>query len=318
MRGIANTGFPTLTAIKAPVTACEVDSMKVSLMLIGDKVYKRLPCYNFYIMLPILVSLGPIKIYSYGLFMAVGVFLSLYWWWKIGRDEHWEEISLFDSFFLFLLIYLIAGRGGYVVTHMGDLDTWYRMIAILAYPGINVVVGLVAGLGFLILFARAKGWEVWKALDSLVVALSLGIIFAGFGGLLNGSTPGIAAAWGVVYPGQAGRVFPVDLWICLWALSTFLLVSRVRKNFRFYSWYKGEASVAKEGLAALMFGVLVGIYYLVAGWIMPPGARVWLLPNQFLLGLGVAVICGYLIYHRSGKKNQGLNLLQWLRNKGRR
>jgi hypothetical protein len=236
----------------------------------------------------------------------------------MGRDEHWEEIALFDSFFLFLLVYLVVGRAGYVILHLSDLGTWYRMIAIFAYPGINAVGGLAAGLIFLILFARAKGWEVWKALDSLVVALSLGIIFSGFGGLLNGSTPGLAVPWGVAYPGQARRVFPVDLWICLWALVTFLLVSRVRKNFRFYAWYKGEASVAREGLAALTFALLVGWYYLVSGWISQPGWRAWILPGQFLIGAGEVAAAVYLIYRRSGKKTQGLNLLQWLSNKRRK
>lgn len=269
-------------------------------------------------MLPILVSLGPVKIYSYGVLLAIGLFLSLYWWWKMGRDEHWEEIALFDSFFLFLLVYFLAGRAGYVILHLSELGTWYRMIAVLAYPGVNTVVGLVAGLIFLVLWARAKGWEGWKVLDSVVVALSLGIVFAGLGGLLNGSNPGRAVSWGLAYPGPAGRVFPVDLWIWLWALVTFLVVSRVRKNFRFYAWYKGEASTAQEGLAALVFGLLVGIYYLVVGWMLPPGWRLWVLPGQFVAGLVVVVICGYLIYQRTGKKNQSLNLLQWLRNKGRK
>ena len=268
-------------------------------------------------MWPILVSLGSVKIYSYGVLLAIGLFLSLYWWWKMGRDEHWEEISLFDSFFLFLLVYGVVGRLGYLSQHMDTLGTWYRAIAILAYPGINGVLGIIFGLGFLILFARAKGWEVWKMLDSFVVTLSLALIFVGLGGLLNGSNPGLSVPWGVNYPGT-GKVIPVDLWIWLWGLLTFLIVSRVRKNFRFYSWYKGEASVVKEGLAALFFGSLVGVYYLIVGWIGQSMWKVWVLPGESLLGLGIGLIAGYLIYKRTGKKNQSINLLQWLRIKGRR
>lgn len=253
-------------------------------------------------MLPILVSMGPVKIYSYGVLLAIGLFLSLYWWWKMGRDEHWEEISLFDSFFLFLLVYIVVGRVGYVTLHLRDLGTWYRMIAILAYPGVNAIAGLVAGLIFLILFARAKGWVVWKVLDAWVVTLSLGTIFAGLGGLLNGSNPGIAISWGLSYPGHVERVFPVDLWILLWSLIVFLLVSRVRKNFRFYAWYKGEASVVREGLATLVFGACVGIYYMVEGWMGIRNWKVWVFPVPFLLGMAVVAICGYMIYHRRGGK----------------
>lgn len=220
----------------------------------------------------------------------------------MGRDEHWEEIALFDSFFLFLLTYVVVGRFGYVLTHMAELGTWYRGIAILSYPGVSPVVGIAAGLAFLILFARSKGWEVWKALDSAVVAISLAIIFAGLGGLLNGSNPGINTPWGVMYPGGASKIFPVDLWIFVWALITFGWVSRIRKNFRFYSWYKGEASVAKEGLSALSAGGLVGGYYLIAAWIAQPGWKVWVIPGQFLIGALIVAICGYMIYHRTGRK----------------
>jgi len=33
-----------------------------------------------------------------GVVMALGVFVALYFWWKMGRDEHLDEIELFDSY----------------------------------------------------------------------------------------------------------------------------------------------------------------------------------------------------------------------------
>lgn len=225
--------------------------------------------------------------------MAIGLFIALYFWWKMGREEHFDEIPLFDSYFLSLLVFVGLGRLGYVLLHWADLGTLYRTLAILAFPGINVPIGGVASLGFIILFARERGWEVEKTLDSWVVTLSTILVFGGFGGLLNG--------------GGVNRM--VDLWTLGWAIATFVVVSRVRKNFRFYTWYKGEASSAKEGLAGLVFAMLLGIYYLGMGFVYP-----------FNWGVGGLLIVGsgYSIYQRIGRKTTFVNLLQWLRHRRRK
>jgi len=257
-------------------------------------------------MLPILISLGPVKIYSFGVVMAIGFFLGLYWWWKMGRDEHWDEISLFDGFFLTTIIFLVVGRVGYVLLNMGEVGTLYRSLAFLAFPGINPLIGLLAATIFMILFARAQDWQVWKVMDSYVVTLAILVSLGALGGLLNGSNPGKEVSWGMVYPGETMARIPVDLWIFIWSLVTFAVVSRVRKNFRFYAWYKGESSVAKEGLAALIFVISVGVYYLVAGFINQLEWNLLIFPGESLLGMMLMGVGGYLISQRIGRRDDTL------------
>lgn len=257
-------------------------------------------------MLPILVSLGPIKIYSYGLFLAIGLFLALYFWWKMGRDEHFDEIALFDSYFLSLIIFLVAGRAAYVVAHGSDFSSAYQILALLAFPGVNALIGIVAAVIFVILFARAHGWDTWKVADSVVVAMSLALMFCNIGGVLNGSNPGMEVSWGLKYAGQDTARVPLDILMLVWSMITFGVVSRVRKNFRFYAWYKGEASTAQEGLAALIFVVLVGGYYLVAPWIDQGVWRIGVIPVQAMFGLLAVCGSGYLIYKRVGRRNEGI------------
>mgnify|MGYP003441729705 FL=1 len=223
-------------------------------------------------MLPILISLGPIKIYSYGVFLAIGLFIGLYFWWKMGRDEHWDEIALFDGFFLSVLTYFVVGRMGYVALHWEEVGTLYRSLALLAYPGINVVSGIVGSAILMILFARNHDWQVWKMADAYVVTLALVLVFGGIGTILNGTNPD----------------WRVNVWGGVFALITFAVVSRVRKDFRFYSWYKGGASMAQEGLASLIFLNLVGVYYL--------GLR------EFVPGILLNAVSGYTIYRRIGRR----------------
>lgn len=232
-------------------------------------------------MLPILISLGPVKIYSFGVCIALGLFFGLYWWWKMGRDEHFDEITLFDGFFMSLMIFLVLGRAGYVLANYSEMGTLYRSIAILSYPGVSGGVGLISVSLFTVLFARYHDWNVWKILDSFSVALSLVLIFAGLGTVLNGSNP----AW------------QVNLWGLAWAMVSFVLVSRVRKNFRFYSWYKARSSMAQDGLAALVFGLTTGVYYLGLGLMN----RLYL-----IMGLLIIVVSSLAIYQQAGRREVGI------------
>ncbi len=253
-------------------------------------------------MLPILLSLGPIKIYSYGLMLAIGLFFGLYFWWKMGRDEHFEEIELFDSFFLSLIIFGVVGRLGYVVTHFAQVGTLYRSLAFLAFPGISAPIGIIAAIIFMVMFARSQNWHEWKVLDSFAVVLSEVLAFAGIGGLLNGSIPGRVASWGLIYPGQDVARIPVDIWLFVWGIITFAIVSRVRKNFRFYAWYKGESSMAQEGLASLVFLSLVGICYFVAGFLIETNWKIINVPGEVISGLVIIIVSVLLIERRVGRR----------------
>ncbi len=254
-------------------------------------------------MLPILLSIGPIKIYSYGVFLSLGLFLGLYWWWKMGRDEHWDEINLFDGFFLTAFFFAVFGRIGYVILHFEEMGSLYRSLAVLAFPGVSFVSGLVGATAVVWLFGRNHKWEQGKVFDAYVVLLSLVMIFGGIGGLLNGSNPGREVSWGVLYPGEVVKTFPVDLWVIIWAVISFLIVSRVRKNFRFYTWYKGESSMATPGLAALMFVALLGLYSIVLGLVDKSRYLVFgRVPVETIVGVILIALGLALIKRRMGRR----------------
>lgn len=266
-------------------------------------------------MLPILLKFGPITIYSYGVFLALGLFVGLYWFWKIGRDEHWEETKLFDMYFVALFVYLSVGRLGYVLIHP-ELYSLSAALSLFAHPGILPSVGVLAASGVVILMARKAEWEIWKVLDAWVVVVATVSVLTSIGAILNGSMPGIVSSTlGYVHPGDTVARIPVDVWSFFWSLITFGVVSRVRKNFRFYSWYKGEASVAKDGLAALMWLVLVAGYYLVAGFMLE-GKRIGFIPTLSIYGLVGICLVAVVIYWRGGK-NRGEALLSRIKRKGK-
>lgn len=236
-------------------------------------------------MLPIIINIGPVKIYSYGLFLSLGLLISLYYYWKMGRDEHLDEISLFDSFFISLLSFFVFGRILYIALMSPQLNLFTKGMAILTHPGLVTFAGLVGSLLALTLISKAKNWEFWKVMDMAAVTYSVAFIFGAIGSLLSGANSGKYFSWSI------------DALSVIYAVIMFVIVYRIRKNFRFYAWYKGDKAIARDGLSALSFVLLVGIYYICRFFL----ENTYYLP---ILGFGiVAMITSLLgIYLRSGRK----------------
>ena len=254
-------------------------------------------------MLPILLKLGPITIYSYGVFLTLGLFAGLYWFWKMGRDEHWEETWIFDTYFVSVFLYLFVGRLVYVIFNP-QMHNFLQALSILSHPGMSVIGGLIATLLVVLFLSRKAEIDMWKVMDSWSVVISIVLVIVSVVAILNGSMPGIQSSmFGYIHPGDNVPRLSGDLWTFVWSLISFGVVSRVRKNFRFYSWYKGEASVAHDGLAALILLCLSGMYAMVLGFIVE-GSRIWVIPKTTIVGILILFIGLALIYFRSGKSKK--------------
>lgn len=206
----------------------------------------------------------------------------------MGRDENWPEIQLFDTYFLSIVVFYLVGRLAYVTTYYSEIGGLVGALSLLSSPGINYHVGFVGGVIVAWRFAKIKGWDIWKVWDAMVVSISLMLVFGSIGILLN--------------RGQ----MPQDLLLVVWSLFSFGIVTIVRKNFRFYSWYKGESSAAKEGLATLVWIGLVSLYHVVLGGL----SANWMLLGGSILVLLIPIIS---IVRRSGGAGEGV--VQLLRSK---
>lgn len=236
-----------------------------------------------------------LQIYTYGVLFTLGIVAGLYYFWKMGRSEHLPEISLFDAFFISLLMYFLIGRGAYALLNGMELQ---GAVAILSHPGIHNFFGSIGAALSMMLISKIKGWELAKMMDLSAVSFSVMMIFVSLGGLINRNNPGREIPWGISYPGT-GKVFPIDLLSVISAVIIFVIVYRVRKNFRFYGWYKGEKSVAPEGLAALVLLLLLGVYYALRFFVESSYPYLMLMLSLILLA-----VSSVMIYIRSGKRKR--------------
>lgn len=122
-------------------------------------------------MYPILLKLGPIKIYSYGFWIAVGILLGF---WILNREAKRagldSRIVVDAAFWTIIFAFVIAKLGlifeepGYYLSHLKDLIN----------AGGVFYAGLIGGLIFVILYLRRKGLPFWKVMDLYALIIPLG------------------------------------------------------------------------------------------------------------------------------------------------
>jgi len=104
---------------------------------------------------PIIFKAGPLILYSFNLFLAVGLFLGCFIVWKFGRDEHSED-KLFDSVLISFILALAISRIFYIFANFNffglDILKW---VLFSHYPGFSFwggFVGIFAGLVSLLIY----------------------------------------------------------------------------------------------------------------------------------------------------------------------
>jgi len=138
-------------------------------------------------MLPILFSLGPLKIYTFGIFLVLAFFWSSFLLWKNIRLTSYKEEEVFDGFFLSLAGGLFFGRLVYVLLNFKDFGfNLLKFILINGYPGISLY-GLTFGLLVTLwLFFNSKKINFLEAIDYFISPFFVALVLCEFGAFFSG------------------------------------------------------------------------------------------------------------------------------------
>lgn len=218
--------------------------------------------------MPTLLKIGPMNIYSYGVFLFIALFVGLFIWWRMGRDENLDEGKLFDFAFVSIFTYFVVGRAVYALISYSRGMSFWQAVALLTFPGVVSWAGILAVVLLMMVISKRNKWKLLKISDILVVTLSLIIAISSIGAFLNGSNPGKDVIYlGVMYPGFESEVFPIDLLSLIWFGGCYYLLGKIRKNFRFYKWYLVGKHNSNGGLASMLFIEFGGLYYLIRSFL---------------------------------------------------
>ncbi|MCX7784851.1 MAG: prolipoprotein diacylglyceryl transferase [candidate division WOR-3 bacterium] len=191
---------------------------------------------------PIILRIGNLNIYSYGLFLFISFLIGT----KIVESRakkfgvHPDKIT---NLALIVLVAVIVGaRLFYVIFHWSEFAD--DLIGIIAFwrgglGGLMFYGGFLFGLLFGILYAKKEKMPLLKMLDAIAPAVVLGEFFTRIGCFLNGCCFGkpTNSLLGVVFPkhSAAGYTFdcpvhPTQLYSSLAGLLLFILALILEKK----------------------------------------------------------------------------------------
>jgi prolipoprotein diacylglyceryltransferase len=220
-------------------------------------------------MLPVLISIGPITITTFGFFSALSFVVLSYFLWKSLKEDYLEEEILTFTIVLTIAA-LIGARIFYILSHLYNFGfNLSKYFNLSLYPGFSMLGGILAILGIIFYWVKNKSWNLWLILDEIIKALLFVLLISGLGYFLS-----------------SGTTFALGFML----ISTIvLLISLIfGKYYRKFIWYKS----GKPGFVGLSSFSLFAVLYLGLEIFFKKGI-VWEEIGILVLGL---YSLGYLYY----------------------
>jgi phosphatidylglycerol:prolipoprotein diacylglycerol transferase len=256
-------------------------------------------------MIPVLFSIGPFTLYTFGIFVFIACFFGLFVVWKRGVELHFDQKELFDVVFLVLLWMFLGARLGHVLIHFSDFSAssmqWWQ---VLARPGWYLPMGLLFAWFTLRPMAKKRRWDVYLVSDIFVTGLVLFQALLAFGAFVGGIGYGAPTTWfiGMKFPGVYDNRIPVQIVEFIGFMGLFWYLWWVEGVYRTFSWYKGNRSQALTGFVTGVYLVVAGIIAGLATLMRTPD---WMIAgvrmDAVATGLFGIVLGGWVLFHRSGR-----------------
>lgn len=185
-------------------------------------------------MFPEIVSLGPLTIHSYGLLIAVGVFLALLLMGLRARQSGFPPSEkVFDLVFVTLVSGFLGARLFYVFQEWNWYGSHPWDILKIWEGGLVYYGGVIAAFAGFFLYVRSNRLPFFQATDFVIPYIAFVHAFGRAGCFLKGCCYGkpFSGPWAVKFPFLPEAVHPVQLYEVIFNLALFsLLVAWVRRK----------------------------------------------------------------------------------------
>ena len=135
---------------------------------------------------PILLELGPVKLYWYGLLMSVAVFVCLWLVIKLAKVKNLDKNHIFNLSFYLIIFGIIGARLWHVLFYNFSYFLSHPFDVIKLWHGGLAVHGIIAA-GFITIYFYTKKHKLnfWQFSDLLAVVLPLGQAIGRWGNYFN-------------------------------------------------------------------------------------------------------------------------------------
>lgn len=193
-------------------------------------------------MFPVLFHLGPLTIYSYGFFIALGYLACLASSIHLGKKEGIPGTVLADLGFYLLLTGFIGCRILFVITRLSYFMEHPMEVFYVWEGGLVFFGGLILATAFCLWYVRRHKLPLWRTLDIAAIAVPLAHAFGRLGCFAAGCCHGSACElpWAVTLNSSHVQedlrgipIHPVQLYesLLLFALFGFLFWRWHRRRF---------------------------------------------------------------------------------------
>ena len=189
-------------------------------------------------MLPVLIRIGPIPVYSYGLMLAIsfilGIFLAQKWANRRGIDPKKIE----DLGFWILIAAVIGSRVLYIIFHPNEFLPNPLSFVKIWEGGLMFFGGFVGAILAALIFLKKNRIPILKTGDMIVPLVGLGEFFTRIGCFLNGCCFGKSTSlpWGIKFPIQSAAghlhrpLHPTQLYSSLFGFILFYYLMQRQKQ----------------------------------------------------------------------------------------
>jgi len=187
-------------------------------------------------MYPILFSIGPLTLRSYGLMVALGFALSIYLAWREAQREGVDSEKFLDMALWVVISGIIGARILYVVVSWQEFVNNPLAIFKIWQGGLVFYGGFFMAVAAVFIYCRRYQLPLWRIMDICAPYTALGHALGRIGCFLNGCCYGRPhETWGVVFPSLQDNIprLPTQLFESGINLILFvgLLFLRRRQHF---------------------------------------------------------------------------------------
>lgn len=238
------------------------------------------------------------------IFAILGLFASAFFFWKKGREEHYDEGVFFDVFLLSVICGYLAGRASFIALNFSQFSVFLvRWLDSVSYPGFNLTVAVCTSAIVVYYYAQKYKWDIFEVLDFWVLAASvglsvysIGLFFAGVGYGYPTSLP-----WGVIFPNLLEPHHPLQLYGVIFYLALAIYLSKVEYSYRTFEWYRYGKKTAQTGFLTAIFIIATAVFLSLMSFLRLPALVLFSISIDRVLALALCFVGGLFLYLRSGR-----------------
>ena len=140
---------------------------------------------------PILLKLGPITIYSYGAFVALGFAVAAFLIYRRAASFGIDKDRTIDLLVVMLMTGIAGARLLYVLLNLGYYRSNLFELIDLSRGGLVWYGGFFAAIGSAAVYIRGKRMGFWNTMDLVVPYIALAQAFGRVGCFFNGCCYGV-------------------------------------------------------------------------------------------------------------------------------